>query len=1628
MREIVSSGCQYTILRLRFTSYFAAYLLLLCLREGLLYYCHPFALACDMSDHAEIETLAAKLGLQGQDLLDHLKQERQEARDERQLRRDELKEKEEQRKLEEKKLEVEEKRIEAEKVTAKQKLDQDREHEDQKLALEKEKFRYQLEQDEERRSGNLGKTKLPVFDESKDKFDAYIARFENYAKARKWKPEIWALQLSILLTGKALEAYDALTAEEQLDYGAVKEALLRRYSFTEEEFRRRFFSSIPEQGETPSQFGVRIMRLLARWLEYAKIPSTYDALRDLLVQEQVLRKCHQDLAGHLREQRYESYKNLTRAAEKYIDAHGGNITSPKIKSSKPNGKSQPKTPQDSRRVENDGKSSKSCKYCKRVGHDISECRKVPDAEGKKRCFNCLSTDHLVADCPKNDQGRTVVAGLHTTEDDEIEIMTTEIEGFVNHLTAGEVNGKSVTVMRDTGSNTIAVAECLVGNEQYTGEFWNCMLADRTTRRCPTAKIGVKTKYLSGEVEAAVMPSLLFDLIIGNVKSSGQKEALSGVEGSSGVVSQWDVVKESCEDSHMSSSGSDSVNIRCSSDSKDSSDSDLYGYLKSGDDMETKITSEIHRDEISSDLVQRRSQVVNKSEVRPPMQMLKEKFLRRARRVKDRLRNCQSDASGQKDIEDVKVVLNDQGDECDVISAHEQFSEKNCNAEMQSGPTVAVVTRSQAKKKKTNLPVSPQEEVCGETLIADQKADPSLQKFWDFARHGKVLERKRDKITYEIKNGILMRKFCRLGSDALKQVMVPKNSREKVLKVAHDSLLSGHCGTRRTTERVLSNFYWPRVTSDVVRYCRSCAICQKMSDKGRSGRAPLGQMPVISTPFSRVAVDLIGPITPASDEGHRWILTVVDYATRYPEAVALKAIDTITVAESLLEVFTRVGMPDEILSDQGTQFISELMSEVDRLLSIKQIKTTPYHPMCNGLVERFNGTLKRILKKLCSESPKQWHRYLPAVLYAYRSTAQESTGYSPFELVYGRRVKGPMDILKAYWTKTIDESDVKSVYKYVIDLKTRLGETCRLAQDELKKSQEAQKVYYDKKSKPKKLKVGDEVLLLLPTKNNKLLLQWKGPFTVVKKVNAVDYIISVRGKEKMFHCNMLKPYHQREKENGKGLASVVCISDGDVHDLHDEMIETCRIKPKETWKDVKVCDSLSDEQKKQVGELLRQFERTLTDVPGCTTVEKHEIKLTTDIPIRVKPYPIPFAMREVVQKEVEAMQDMGIVRKSKSPYSSPPVIVKKPDKSNRFCVNYKRLNAVTVFDGEPMPDAEELFLKLRGKGFRSKIDLSKGYWQIPLHTDSIPYTAFSTPQGLYEFTKMPFGLVNSAASFNRLMRKVLGSTTNVGCFVDDLIVYTDTWEQHVDKLREVLQKLADAGLTVRPSKCVIGFSDVEFLGHCLSLDEIKPRSEKVQEILQVPRPVTKRQVKSFLALANYYSKFICKFSDTAQPLLDLTKKFQPNKVQWGPAQEKSFQEIKLCLSRDPILKIFDPNKVIFVQTDSSDYALGAAMLQEYQGVLHPVRYLSRKLKPAEVNYTIMEKECLAIVWAINKLKVYLYGTEFVLLTDNRPLQFLKESNIQNARVTRWSLALQDWTFRVQSIAGVENFAADCLSRV
>jgi len=292
-----------------------------------------------------------------------------------------------------------------------------------------------------------------------------------------------------------------------------------------------------------------------------------------------------------------------------------------------------------------------------------------------------------------------------------------------------------------------------------------------------------------------------------------------------------------------------------------------------------------------------------------------------------------------------------------------------------------------------------------------------------------------------------------------------------------------------------------------------------------------------------------------------------------------------------------------------------------------------------------------------------------------------------------------------------------------------------------------------------LNQGDKVLILLPTDTHKLLMQWKGPYDVIERIGLADYRVQLDNGQKVFHINMLKRYITR---GGRDTAETAEVPQQDVDEISVAVLEQEESDPlqlellsrskgqHETYKDVHVNTELSDSQKRELLALLQEFQNIFSDLPGITDTAEHRIQLTDNNPIRCKPYPIPYALRDVVKSEIDEMCRLGIIEPSESPYSSPLLMVKKKDGTNRPVVDFRRINKVTIFDAEPMPRADEIYARMANARYFSTMDFCKGYWQIPMAPEDREKTAFTTQFGLFHFVRMPFGLQNAGATYSRMM--------------------------------------------------------------------------------------------------------------------------------------------------------------------------------------------------------------------------------------------------------------------------------------
>lgn len=446
-----------------------------------------------------------------------------------------------------------------------------------------------------------------------------------------------------------------------------------------------------------------------------------------------------------------------------------------------------------------------------------------------------------------------------------------------------------------------------------------------------------------------------------------------------------------------------------------------------------------------------------------------------------------------------------------------------------------------------------------------------------------------------------------------------------------------------------------------------------------------------------------------------------------------------------------------------------------------------------------------------------------------------------------------------------------------------------------------------------------------------------------------------------------------------------------------------------------------------GENMRQTKATM-----------HEIDTGDTLPFKEKLRNYSPAVSDIILAEVDKMIKAGVLVPSKSPYATNLLLVRKPDKSeptgmkNRVCASFVKLNDRTVKDSYPLPNIQEIFHRIGKSKWFTTMDLLSGFWQVMIKPEHRHKTAVITARGLYEFVVMAFGLCNAPATFQRLIDTIFIPEMRkfIETYIDDLMTHSLTFEDHVAHVGEVLKTLRKNQLTVKLSKCKFAQLSVKFLGHIISQNEIKVNPEAIQKVLdwERPKPGTNFQkaMRGFLGLTGWYRKFIPHYADIARPLVDLTKKNA--KYEWTEEHEKSFRVLRDALTSAPVLRAPDPSKDYILHTDASNVAMsGVAQQYDEKGELHPVAYWSKSFNPAQRNYSTTDRECLALVTALEHFKTLLEGHKYVCLTDHRALIYLMKNQDSTPRLNRLMLRLAPYEIKVKYLPGKDNHGADLLSR-
>ncbi|XP_072172595.1 uncharacterized protein [Diadema setosum] len=566
-----------------------------------------------------------------------------------------------------------------------------------------------------------------------------------------------------------------------------------------------------------------------------------------------------------------------------------------------------------------------------------------------------------------------------------------------------------------------------------------------------------------------------------------------------------------------------------------------------------------------------------------------------------------------------------------------------------------------------------------------------------------------------------------------QVVVPKMYRKEIISLAHEAPLAGHLGINKTQEKVLRYFFWPGLRHDVAEFCRSCHVCQVVGKPNQKiPPAPLRPIPAFEEPFSRVIVDCVGPL-PRTKSGNQYLLTMMCASTRFPEAIPLRTITAKNVCKALVKFFTMVGLPKCVQSDQGSNFTSKIFQQVMSELGVECRNSSAYHPQSQGALERFHQTLKNMMRVYCSEHEKEWDEGIPLLLFAVRESVQESLGFSPFELVFGHSVRGPLKILQE---KILVEPE-SNLLDYVCQFKDRLSCTRELAAGHLKAAQSNMKRLFDRKVKERHFEPGSKVLVLLPLQGDALKARYAGPL----------------------------------------------------------------------------------------------------------------------------------------------------------------------------------LNSKTKSDSYPLPRIDDCIDRVGNAKYVSKFDLLKGYWQVPLSERAKELSAFVTPDGFFQYKVMPFGMKNAPATFQRLINTVTSGLVGCEAYLDDVIVYSHTWEDHLLRVRALFDRLTSANLTVNLRKCEFARAKVVFLGHIVGHGSVKPVEAKVETILNFPRPQSKRELRRFLGMTGYYRKFCHNFADAATPLTNMLRK--DSQFEWSDDCQVAFNRLKAMLASSPVLAApnFDKQFILMVDANS-----------------------------------------------------------------------------------------------------------------
>ena len=918
-----------------------------------------------------------------------------------------------------------------------------------------------------------------------------------------------------------------------------------------------------------------------------------------------------------------------------------------------------------------------------------------------------------------------------------------------------------------------------------------------------------------------------------------------------------------------------------------------------------------------------------------------------------------------------------------------------------------------------------------SILKEQQEDESLKAVLHRANNG-------DKVFYvHEKTGLLYRRSY-YRNILREQLVLPQSRRNQVLEQAHDKLFGGHFAEKKTRAKIETYFWWPSISKDVRYHTKGCETCQRKRMATVRDKIPIKFIPRGTQSFDVLVADVLGPFD-SSSQKHKWCLTVVDLYSRFPFIYPLKSLKPQEICQCFLQIFCTFGIPSKIVTDQGTNFCSTLNSEFAKVFGFTHALCIPGRKESTGLAERHNANIEKLLHQiLISDKKRNWSNLCPIIAWTLRDTVNDTTGLTPFELVFGHEARSPMALLRDNWGSE-DFNKLKKPYKqYMSELSNNLEIVAKIAEANCKITQKRYEEFRNEGTRPKSFNVGDRVVILIPDSTFKIRSQW-GLGTVLSKVGRDSYRVQMdeTGQIRILHADKLRNFYSRVQHLGVLIETKNdFINTGLDNQSMNDLYITGGLPPSETYdtpdgmfQQVDL-SHLSEDERNKILAILRKHSKLFSDKPGNCNVCEHNIEIKDDfVPKQLSTYRFPQKLISQIEEKILAMEAQGKIVKSSSKMVSPMLVVAKPDGGLRIVVDYRYVNQYTEPQNFPIPRVDDMLHRISDSNFITCLDVSSAYHTIPLRESDQYLSAFVCHLGVYEYTVAPMGLKYSGCTFQKAINHLLMPHLRYAfSYVDDTSVYSNVFNEHLAHLDGVLTTYEEAGLTINLLKCQFAKPKVKFLGHMVGSGQISMLQSKVEAIDKVPLPTTKKAVRSFIGALNFYNKFIANFSDIAKPLFECLKKGTPNRVKLNEPQVQAFNRLKQALKSAPVLSMPNYEKEFVIQCDASKDAVGSVLLQcDDSGDLKPIAFASHKFTSAELNWDIVSKEAFAVIYSLRHFQNIIFRCKILLFSDHNPLQFAVANVPRSAKLQRWALELQSYDIEVRYIKTDDNVVADWLSR-